>query len=436
MNILPPPEGSTALEMRQALLTGQATALELAERHIRRIEALEPSVHAWAHFDPDAVRAQARACDQALARGQGVGLLAGLPVGVKDLFDTADMPTTYGSAVYAGHRPAADADAVQAVRAAGGCIMGKTVSTEFAYFTPGPTANPWNTAHTPGGSSSGSVAAVACGMVPLALGSQTAGSVVRPASYCGVFGFKPGHGVFSMRGAKPFAPSLDTLGWFSRAADDLELMRCALAGLPFGLLPRLAPTSLQLIACRSAQWAGSEASGVQAWNQALSLCEQAGIGLRHSEIDSALGDLFEAQKQVMAFEAARSFTHELAQHRQALSPPLLQILATGQGITAQAHADALALAGRARQQVLQWMGTAHALLTPAVTGEAPQGLQATGDPMFGRVWTLLGLPCVSVPGLLGPQGLPIGMQLVGRPGGERELLATAGALHAVLTQAR
>ncbi len=435
MNALDLRDIPTAVQLRHALAQGQTSALEIANRHIERIEALEPTLHAWKCFDPEAVRQQARACDEARAKGGAAGLLTGIPVGVKDVFDTADLPTGYGSALYEGHRPAEDAQVVRATRAAGACIMGKTVSTEFVYFTPGPTANPWNTAHTPGGSSSGSAAAVACGMVPLALSSQTAGSIIRPASYCGIFGLKPTFGFLDMRGAKPFAPSLDTVGWFARTADDLELMRCALAGLPFEPLASVAPAGLKLIASRTAQWDGSDASGRAAFELAGQRCLQAGVGLRRAELDRSLEGLFDAQKRVMAYEAARSFAPELRDHPGALSDVLKQLLSTGQGISRQAYDEALDLTRQGRAQVLQWMGDADAVMTLSATGEAPAGLSATGDPMFNRIWSLLGFPCVNVPGLLGPSGLPVGLQLVGRPGAERPLLAAAQALHRVITQA-
>jgi len=425
----------TAVALRQALVARQTTARQIAQSLIERIERLEPSLHAWKAFEPGAVLRQADTIDQALAAGTPLGLLAGLPVGVKDLFDTADLPTGYGSALYDGHRPKSDADAVQRARAAGAVIMGKTVSTEFAYFTPGPTANPWNAAHTPGGSSSGSAAAVACGMVPLAFGSQTAGSIIRPASYCGVFGLKPTFGLFDIGGAKPFAPSLDTLGWFARTADDLELMRCALAGAPFEPLSTTPPAALRLLSCRTPQWGASDTGGVQAWDRAHRHFEDAGVRLQPATLDAALDGLFDAQKRVMAFEAARSLAPELRQHPDRLGEPLKQLMAIGQGITEDEHRQALDLARARRAQVIEGMGDADAVLAPAATGEAPPGLGATGDPMFSRIWTLLGLPCVNVPGLLGPQGLPIGMQLVGRLNGERRLLEVARSLQALLPDA-
>jgi Asp-tRNA(Asn)/Glu-tRNA(Gln) amidotransferase A subunit family amidase len=272
-------------------------------------------------------------------------------------------------------------------------------------------------------------------MVPLALGSQTAGSIIRPASYCGVFGLKPTFGFLDMRGAKPFAPSLDTVGWFARTANDLELMRCALAGLPFEPLEAVAPAGLKLIASRTAQWNGTGASGRAAWEQAGQRCLQAGIALRRAELDTTLEGLFDAQKVVMTFEAARSFAPEWRDHPGALSDVLKQLLSTGQGISQETYDQAQALARQARTQVLQWMGDADAVLTLSATGEAPAGLSATGDPMFNRIWSLLGFPCVNVPGLLGPSGLPVGLQLVGRPGAERPLLVVAQALHRVITQA-
>jgi Asp-tRNA(Asn)/Glu-tRNA(Gln) amidotransferase A subunit family amidase len=421
-----------AVGLRTSLRAGRLRGEDIARAAIERIQALEPQLHAWEVFDPELALAQARGLDRRLAAGEAPGLLAGVPLGVKDIFDTADLPTGHGSPLYRGHRPAADAHAVRVARDAGAVVMGKTVTTEFAYFTPGPTVNPWRAGHTPGGSSSGSAAAVAAGMVPLAFGSQTAGSLIRPASYCGVFALKPTHGAFSLGGVKPFAPSLDTLGWLARSADDLELMRCALLQRPFEPLPRRAPASLRLAACRTHEWAAIDAGGAAAWEEGLARMAQAGLSVPTLALPDTLAGLLQAQKTVMAFEAARSLAREFEEHRAQLSEPIRTLVASGREVTDAAYGQALALACAGRAQLARLMQGLDALVVPAAPGEAPAGLAATGDPVFSRVWTLLGLPCVNVPGLLGPTGLPVGLQLVGHPDRERELLAAAAVLHTVL----
>jgi Asp-tRNA(Asn)/Glu-tRNA(Gln) amidotransferase A subunit family amidase len=422
-----------AVGLRTSVLAGHASAEELAQAAIDRIQALEAEVHAWEILDPALALAQARGVDRRLAAGEVPGLLAGVPLAVKDIFDTADLPTGHGSPIYRGHRPCADAHAVRLARQAGAVVMGKTVTTEFAYFTPGPTVNPRRAGHTPGGSSSGSAAAVAAGMVPLAFGSQTAGSLIRPASYCGVFALKPTHGVFSLEGVKPFAPSLDTLGWLARSADDLELMRCALLQRPFEPLPRLAPASLRVAACRTREWPAIDAGGVAAWDEGLGRMVQAGMSVPLLELPDTLADLMLAQKTVMAYEAARHLAREYEEHQAQLSGAIRSLVGAGLEMAQADYQQALALAQSGRQQVARLMHGLDALVVPAAPGEAPAGLAATGDPVFSRVWTLLGLPCVNVPGLFGPTGLPVGLQLVGHAGRERELLIAAAALHAVMT---
>jgi Asp-tRNA(Asn)/Glu-tRNA(Gln) amidotransferase A subunit family amidase len=422
-----------AVSIRTALLEGRLRAEEVARAAIERIEAMEPSIRALEVFDPELALAQARGVDQRMAANEVPGLLAGVPLAVKDIFDTADWPTGHGSPIYRGHRAGADAQAVATARGADAVVMGKTVTTEFAYFTPGPTVNPWRAGHTPGGSSSGSAAAVAAGMVPLAFGSQTAGSLIRPASYCGVFALKPTHGVFSLDGVKPFAPSLDTLGWLARSAEDLELMRCALAGQPYVPLERWQPCSLRVGVCRTHEWPALDAGGVQAWNQALACLEAAAVPVQWLDMPLELDGLLSAQKTVMAWEAARSLAAEFQDHRSRLSRPIVELVQLGRDTPEARYREALALAQRGRQQVQQLMQEVDVLLVPAAPGEAPQGLTATGDPVFSRVWTLLGLPCVNVPGLLGPHGMPVGMQLIGHWRQERALLAAASCVHAVLS---
>ncbi len=361
--------------------------------------------------------------------------LRGLVLGVKDIFDTAEQPTEYGSPIYAGHQPRADAAAVAMLRAAGATVLGKTVTTEFAVFHPGPTGNPHRVTHTPGGSSSGSAAAVACGMVDVALGTQTAGSVIRPASFCGVLGFKPTFGTVATAGIKAIAPSLDTVGWFARDVALLDALRVVLTGRRPASLVRDAPPRLALV--RTARWDDASDDGRAAVEEAARL---ASAREGASVVDTVLPEPFDAlaadQPVVMGYELARSFAWEWQNRRDELSPSLQDLVARGLAIDPDVYDDVRARAALARATTDDLFGDADALLTLAAVGEAPAGLASTGDPQFARLWTLLGLPAVSVPGLTGASGLPVGVQLVGRYGHDCELLDTAAWLARVLPTAR
>lgn len=425
-------EALDAVSLRSSLRDGRTSAEAVVRASIERIAEMEPRLRAWQTFDPAFALAQARQVDRRMKAGAEPGLLAGVPFAVKDTFDTADLPTGYGSALYHGHRPGSDADAVAIARRAGGVVLGKTVTTEFAYFTPGPTANPWDPGRTPGGSSSGSAAAVAAGMVPLAFGSQTAGSLIRPASYCGVFALKPTYGRFNLAGVKPLSPSMDTLGWLARSADDLELMRCALAAQPYVPLQRRDPRSLRVGICRTHEWPALDQGGVQVWNTALDRLAKVQVRLPSIEMPEYLSGLMDAQKDIMAWEAARSLEVPFREHGERLSKAIVDLIRRGTDISPARFEEAQALAATGRRQVAQLMSDCDVLLVPAAPGEAPEGLAATGDPVFSRVWTLLGFPCVNVPGMSGPHGMPVGLQLVGRRDRERDLLEVAASIHAVL----
>lgn len=417
-----------ALELRRAIAAGRTSVQAVVEAAFAHIHAREPAIQAWRHLDEAGALATARALDR-----QGApGLLGGVPLAVKDVLDTADMPTRYGSPIYANHQPAKDAACVALARAAGAVPLGKTVTTEFAYFSPGPTANPRNTRHTPGGSSSGSAAAVADGMVPVAFGTQTAGSLIRPASYCGVFALKPTFGSVDGTGAKRFAPSLDTLGWLARNADDLELMRCMLTGQAHRELGVRPAATLRLGLCRTHEWGQADAGGQAAFALAAERAQAAGITAVPVHMPDTLAGLLQAQKTVMGCEAAIELAAEAERHADQLSPAMRTLLETGRATSRADHEAAQALAHTGRAALPGLLREVDALLVPAAPGEAPEGLAATGDPVFSRVWTLLGWPCVNVPGLVGPGGLPIGMQLVGLPGSDRGLLEAAACLHRVL----
>jgi Asp-tRNA(Asn)/Glu-tRNA(Gln) amidotransferase A subunit family amidase len=392
-------------------------AVEAVSACLERISARENDVRAWVDFDPEPALAEARERDAEPARGP----LHGVPIGVKDIIDTADRPTQHGSPIFAGHRPAADASCVAALRAAGAVVLGKTQTTEFAGYAPAPTHNPHALDHTPGGSSSGSAAAVAAGMVPVALGTQNAGSVVRPAAFCGVLGFKPTFGLVDRRGVGALAPSLDTVGWFARSAGDLAL-----------LLDVLAPGSGGAAAERVALVRTPHDAEADADEHAALAAAAEALGAPETDWPAAFDGLTEAQLAVMAYEAAGVLGPLRAEHAQRMSPALLGLLEQGDAVEPGAYAAALARARAAWAALPASFGGFDALLVPAVRGEAPAGLDSTGDPLFCRAWTLLGVPAVAVPAGRGAHGLPVGVQLVGRPGADRGLVDLAGRLQAAL----
>lgn len=398
-------------------------AEDLLRACLERIEAREPEVQAFVALDAGAALAAARALDAGAVRGP----LHGLPFGVKDLFDTADLPTAYGTPVYAGHRPAADAAAVALCREAGAVLLGKTVSTELATMQPGKTRNPHDGRYTPGGSSSGSVAAVADFMLPLALGTQTAGSIIRPAAYCGVVGYKPSLGRVPRAGIKLQSESCDAAGGFGRSVRDLALLGAVLLGDPRLNDPR-PPQAPRIGLAPTPQWPQADADVQRVWHDAVRALAPQAADCLEADLPAGFGDLVALQKAVMCFEAARSLTHERVHHRERLSLPLQAMLDEGLAIDGTHHARHL-------ESVAQWRGRIDALfdrhdvlLTPSTTGTAPLR-ETTGDPLFCRAWSLLGLPCVHLPLGRGANGLPVGLQLIGRRGDDHRLLAAAHWVH-------
>ncbi len=409
-----------AVSLSRSLTRRELSAEAVVADCLERIAAREPEVQAWSYLERDGALAQARALDKGPVRG----LLHGLPIGVKDLFDTADMPTTYGSPIYDGHRPPADAATVALCREQGGIMLGKTVTTEFATFNPGKTRNPHRLTHTPGGSSSGSAAAVADLMVPLAFASQTAASVIRPAAYCGIVGYKPSYGLVNRAGVKPLSDSLDTIGFLARSVDDVALFAAAASGdrallqLDVGGTPRIAM-------CATHEWPHADVDTRMAMQKAVSRLAHAGVPVRDLQTPMLFSQLLQVQKEMMAYELAQSLAHERLRHADQLSPKLQALLEEGLRIPAERHWANIQLAYSARAKVSSAFGDSEAWLAPSTTGEAPATLEQTGDPVFGRVWTLLGLPCVHLPFTSGQTGMPVGLQLVGRYGDDRVVLRIA-----------
>jgi Asp-tRNA(Asn)/Glu-tRNA(Gln) amidotransferase A subunit family amidase len=402
----------------------ELSSADLVRACLDRVAERDGEVHAFAHIDPDSALAQAHALDSGPLRGP----LHGLPLGVKDLFDTADLPTGYGSTIYAGYRPVADAAAVALCREAGALVLGKTVTTEFAYFQPGPTRNPHDPARTPGGSSSGSAAAVADRMLPLALGTQTAGSVIRPAAYCGVVGYKPSWGRVPRAGVKSLSEALDTVGGFGRSVRDVALLGSVLTG-DARLGEDRAAAAPRLGLCRTPDWPQADADMQRAWSEATAALALDAVTLVDVALPADLPDLVALQKTVMTFEMSRALSHERLHHRGRLSPRLCALLDEGLTIPGAEHAANLARTEAAKRRIDALFDQFDVLLAPSATGEAPLGTDATGDPLFCRGWTLLGLPCVHLPFARGSHGLPIGLQLVGRWGEDHRLLAHAQWVH-------
>jgi amidase len=402
-----------------ALLSARKiSAEELVRACLDRIASREPNVQAWQFFQPERALAQAREADRAPRSP-----LYGLPVGVKDIVDTFDMPTEYGCSFYRGHRAESDADCVQALRRSGAVILGKTVTTQLAYFTPGKTRNPHHPEHTPGGSSSGSAAAVAAGMIPIALGTQTAGSVIRPAAFCGVIGFKPTHGEFPIGGIKSLAPSLDTLGFFARSLSDLPLLAEVLSGKPWssrgaGAIPRVG-------FCPTEQWTLATEDTRQLLSAAQDKLKRAGATVNEIEFPPRFRGLHDAQKVIMAVEMTSSLRPERHEHPGELGPELHQLFAQGEAARGSVYDSARAQAEECRHLIGQMFSQIDLILTPSAPGEAPAGLKSTGDPAFNRIWTLLHLPCIHLPIGRGTNGLPIGIQLVGPPDRDAVLCSAA-----------
>lgn len=418
------PSRLTATEASRAIAAGTLSPAALMEACLDRAAAREGVTRAFAWLDAPAARRAAAAARP--------GPLHGIPFGVKDVLDTADLPTGYGSPIWAGHRPRGDAAAVAAARAAGGALMGKTVTTEFATRNPGATTNPHNAAHTPGGSSSGSAAAVADFMVPFAFGTQTAGSIVRPAAYCGVVGYKPSFGTLHRGGMKVCSESLDTIGIMARSVADCALAMGAMTGRDLGdpdAKPGRAPR-LGLTVGHDASSATPETLALL--DRAAEAARRAGAEVVPFALPPALLRAAELHGHMMNMETRQALAWEYAHCRPQLSAVLLDRL-DWSGTQPPAMLDeARAAAAAARTAFAAATEGLDAILTPSAPGEAPEGLSYTGDATFNLLWTLLWGPNVTVPVATGPKGLPMGVQLAGRMGEDRQVLAVARWVQAAM----
>jgi Asp-tRNA(Asn)/Glu-tRNA(Gln) amidotransferase A subunit family amidase len=407
----------SALDLVRRIEAGELTPRAVVDLCTEAIEARENEVGAFVALDLDAARRAA--VDPRVASMP----LRGLPVAFKDIYDTADFPTQYGSPIYAGYRPPADATAVALARRAGAIVIGKTVTTEFASLVPSPTRNPHNSAHTPGGSSSGSAAAVAAAMVPLAFGTQTAGSVIRPAAFCGVTGFKPSYRLIPLVGVKAVSWHLDTGGLFGARVADVAFAAAAILDRDLRV-DRTAPSAPRIALVRSHLWPKASAAMANALETAARIAEAAGAKITDVTLPPTLEEAWSAQFAIQDYETFRSTAFEYDRHRNMIGKQLREQLDRAAAITADEYDAARRIASRARQVLADTMADHDVILTPSAPGAAPHGLGATGDPAFNRLWTLMGAPCINVPGLYADE-LPLGVQIVGRFGRDRAALEAA-----------
>jgi len=426
----------SAADMARAVADGAISSEQLVEACLARIREIEATVQAWAHLDPEYALAQARAADAWRSAGNAIGPLHGVPVGIKDIIDTGDMPTEDGTVLHAGRTPAQDAAVVAMLRSAGAVILGKTVTTELATYAPGKTRNPHNPEHTPGGSSSGSAAAVAAGMVPLALGSQTNGSVIRPASFCGVYGFKPTHGLIPRGGVLKLSRTLDQMGVFARTLEDVALLAEQLVGFderdpdtrlrarpPFVATATGEPPFPPMLAyVKGPAWDRASEEAKEAFAELVS---ELGERVVEIELPGAARQALDWHQTIMEAEMAANFDLEWEKGRERISPALHAQLARGREVKALDYQRACARIPLINDGFEEIFERCDAIVTPAAPGTAPKGLESTGDPAFCTLWTLCGMPALSLPLMQGGNGLPLGVQLVGRRDGDARLLRTA-----------
>ncbi|MBV7481822.1 amidase [Bordetella sp. BOR01] len=420
----------SAVDITEGSVAGSSTAQLVLHAQLEQIALREPVVKAWSFHNPDAVLQQATRAPQ---NGRNAPL-DGVTVGVKDIIDTRDMPTAYGSPIYRGHMPASDAEVIRRLQAAGAVIMGKTVTTEFAYVHPGPTVNPLNPEHTPGGSSSGSAAAVADGMCTLALGSQTGGSTIRPAAYCGVVGYKPTRGIVPSTGMKPLAPSMDTVGLFARSAGDVAVLFAVLSANAQARQQTAGPATRRIGFYPGPYADQADMDAHHALERARQRLIKAGYQVEPIDLPLAVFiRMSECNRTIMAYEAARALAAEFKSHHRAMSEAAKQLVERGRRIQAPVYQEALALAAEGRRALAQALEGYDCLMTFSAPGEAPRLTTGTGDSVFNRTWTTIGAPCITLPFGLGQTArLPIGIQLVDSAGNDLRLLNSARRIEQAL----
>lgn len=415
----------SACEATAAINDGRLSARRLSESCLERIETRDPEIKAWVAFDRKKLLAEADKADAISIAERGP--LHGLPIGIKDIFDTRAYPTCYGSAIYRDYRPPSDAAAVALLREAGAIIAGKTATTEFAAWPPAATRNPCNLAHTPGGSSSGSAAAVADRMIPVALGTQTLGSVLRPASYCGIVGFKPSFGRISRAGVKPLAEGLDTIGVLAREVPDAALLYRVLSNTNPVNFDNAEPPKLGF--STGPHWAEATPDARDAMTSYVAGLRARGLDVQDITLPNSFDHLAQAARIIHDFECYRGFASERLDWSDLMSESFWQGLCRVREWSAACYEEQLVLAAEARRIFTELAGDYDAIITLSTGGEAPLGLQTTGDPLFNSTWTLLYAPCISIPMLSGRHGLPIGVQLVAPYLHDERVLRAAHWLH-------
>jgi Asp-tRNA(Asn)/Glu-tRNA(Gln) amidotransferase A subunit family amidase len=421
----------TVVELAQRIAEGAAAVEEAARACLERIEAVDPPVKAWTYLDEESVLAGARVLDVVPIEQRGP--LHGIPIGVKDIIDTHDMPTAYGSPIYAGHRPPADAAVVALARRAGMLPLGKLVTTEFAAWPPGPTTNPHDATRTPGGSSSGSAAAVAAGMVPVAFATQTVGSIIRPAAFCGVVGYKPSYGTLPCIGVKAISESFDTVGVMAARVADAARVVGTLSGRMLGVPSE--PVAPRLGICLTYEWPHAQPETVALFEELPELLEQAGSRPAPVTLPTVFAGLADAQGTMWKFEIARCLADEHRRFAEQIREPLRGMLDEGRAASIADYEASRSVLRECAAALPSVFDGLDALVVPSAPGEAP-GVATTGDPVFNRVWSALGAPVVNVPAGVGPSALPLGVQVVGPRGDDARVLAVAAWLEQALRPRR
>ena len=429
----------SATEAAKAIRDGLITSEELVGACLARIDEVEGTVQAWTHLNANHALEQARVLDERRVQGLALGPLHGIPVGIKDIIDTKDFPTENGTPLHAGRQPGHDATVVSLLREAGAVILGKTVTTELAVMHPGKTTNPHNPAHTPGGSSSGSAAAVAAGMVPLAVGSQTNGSTIRPASFCGIYGFKPTFARISRHGVLKQSDPLDTIGVFGRTLEDVSLLADALIAyddrdesmVPLArpgissVMAEEPPVTPHIAFVRTPKWDMAEEETKDGLRELMDHLNQNGTVVDILDLPSLFDEAHEMHRRLMEGDLAKSFAREYAEGKDHLSAIMVEMIERGQKVTDAEYDEAMKCRDICIGMLNAFFEDYDAILTPAVPGAAPEGLDATGSPVFCTIWTFTGMPALSLPVLEGRDGLPVGAQLVGQQNDDGRLLRTA-----------
>jgi len=415
------------IEAAEGIKNRRFTSEAYTEALLSRIASLDGNIRAWAWLKPEEAIKAARLSDRHLHAGETPGPLQGLPIGVKDIFATAGVPTEMGSPAFAGHIPDRSAKVIERIEAQGAFVMGKTVTTECAFLFPGKTRNPWNPRHTPGGSSSGSAAAVAAGFVPAALGTQTNGSVIRPAAFCGVVGFKPTQGLIPIAGALTFSHTLDQPGIFTRRVEDAAWLAASLTGEGGKPSPssNARSTPPRLAAVKTPFWEQAEDDAKQNFRENIQTIRKGGAHVEECELPEIFSHAHRAIRTIMAVESALNLEELHRKQAPLLSSTLKDFIAEGTNTGAVVYLQALEMRLTLQGELDRFLTKYDAIITPPTTGEAPATLEQTGNPGFCSIWSLCGVPAVTIPVGFGPRGLPLGLQIVGPRGKDRRALSSA-----------